>query len=223
MRTLEGRKANDNTTYKDVIMKQLFPLLIIVLVVAACSGSQEEVRETVPVVKADTLPPPPEEVIVYDFTERYFVRNAAIGDEKEVENPLQALRVIQMKEGTGQVLVISAFEDKDGGKVKLETWLGIEMPSFAPGRYDLSDATQFRFFRFYLGGKSKRMDGERITGGMKLEKLEDGYLYGSISAEITGQTKSFDSESAPITAELKGSFRIQEVRLEDTIIKGKKY
>ena len=200
-------------------MKQLFPLLVIVLLLAACSGSQEEVRETVTEVKTDTLPPPPEEVIVYDFNERYFVRNAAIDDEKEVENPLQALRVIQMKKGTGQVLVISAFEDKDGGKVKLETWLGIEMPSFAPGRYDLSEATQFRFFRFYLGEKSKRMDGEKITGGLKIEKLEDGYLIGSIKAEITGQTKSFDAESKEITATLNGSFRIQEVRLEDTIIK----
>lgn len=203
-------------------MKQFFPLLVIALLFVACSGSQEEIRETVTEVKTDTLPPPPEEVIEYDFTERYFVRNAAIDDEKEVKDPLQALRVIQMKEGSGQVLVISAFEDMDDGKVKMETWLGIELPSFAPGRYDLTDAAQFRFFRFYLGEKSKRMDGEKITGRMKIEKLENGYLSGAIRAEIRGKTKAFEAESQEITVNLEGSFRIQEVRLEDTMIKSGK-
>ena len=75
----------------------------------------------------------------------YYVKGAVIGDPKDVDDPLQAIRVIQLKPGADEVLVISSFDKQ--GETSLETWFGIELPSFAPGTYDLADARKISFYR----------------------------------------------------------------------------
>ncbi|MFZ1729658.1 MAG: hypothetical protein WBQ23_08140 [Bacteroidota bacterium] len=195
----------------------ILAIIVLFLLVSACSGTKEEVAIQPPPVEKKVVPEkaPPEREFTY--TERYYVKNAVIGDPADVSDPLQAIRVIQLKPGSGEVLVISSFDDK--GEKPLETWLGIELPSFAPGKYNLSQAKKISFYRFYLGDDRKRIDGQTSDGYLKVESNENGELIGSIDATINGVTKSFNEQNQPVRVVFTGSFRIQEVELENTMMK----
>jgi hypothetical protein len=203
-----------------------FALATIVAVsfaIQACSGPKEEIRNIEPEIARPKMetPPPPR---VFKYEDRYFVRGAAIGDPTNVDDPVQAMRVIQVKEGAHAVLVITSFDktNEDGKDVALETWLGVEMPSFAPGTYDLAKATKVSFYRFYLGQSGVRFDGTSFSGTITIESAIDGFIVGSIDAMISGVTKSFDHPSKDFQSRFSGSFRIADVPLEATIMKGRK-
>ena len=198
---------------------KLLPLLLltVLLGLAACSGADEDLKtEAPPVAKKDSVITPPPTARVYTFNERYFIPDASIDEATNVDDPLQAIRVIQLKEGKNQVLVISSFDKL--GETSLETWFGIELPSFAPGTYQLKDASKINFYRFYLGDKRKRIDGESYEGSITVEENADGYVAGYIDATINGVTKSFEEESKPVRVTFTGSYRIQEVALENTMM-----
>lgn len=199
-------------------MKYIFSTLVFACVLlAACSAPEEIKTEQPPIAKKDSIITPPPATRVYTYNERYFIPNASIDDATNIDDPLQAIRVIQLKKGTNKVLVISSFDKL--GENSLETWFGIEMPSFAPGSYRISDAAQLAFYRFYLGEQRKRIDGKKYDGKLTIEQYKDGYISGHIDAKISGETKSFDEESKPVTVTFTGSFRIQEVALENTLMK----
>lgn len=194
-------------------------VILLVILLSACSSTQEQVK-MVPPEKDETpkiVPPEPERE--FTFNERYFVRDAAIGDPKDVDDPLQAIRVIQLQKGSNQVLVISSF-DKVAGEA-METWLGVEMPSFKPGTYKLAKATRVMFYRFFLGEERKRIDGEAYEGTITIEEEKDGYLIGYIDATINGLTRSFQEDSKKVRVRMTGSFHIQEVELENTMMKSR--
>ncbi|MBN1446505.1 MAG: hypothetical protein JXA28_01140 [Bacteroidetes bacterium] len=193
-------------------------IVLFAVLLAACSGSEEQVRmEIPPPKKAEPAITPPSAEREFTFNERYFIKNASIDDPENIDDALQAIRVIQLKEGRNQVLVISSFDKL--AESSLETWFGIEMPSFSPGTYQLKDARQIAFYRFYLGDERKRIDGESFEGTITIEEEKDGYLTGYIDATVNGVTKSFEEESKPVRVTFSGSFRIQEVKLEDTMMK----
>ena len=199
-------------------MKYAFSSLVLsCILLAACSAPEEIKTEQPPIAKKDSVITPPPAARVYTYNERYFIPEASIDDATNVDDPLQAIRVIQLKKGANKVLVISSFDKL--GESSLETWFGIEMPSFAPGTYELSEATQLAFYRFHLGEKRKRIDGERYGGTLTIEEYKDGYISGHIEAKIAGITKSFEEESRPVKVTFTGSFRIQEVALENTLLK----
>ena len=183
---------------------------------SACSGTPENVQTAPPPVQKKEEVKPIEPEREYTYTERYYVKGATISDPAEVSDALQALRVIQLKPGGGEVLVISSFDKLN---TALETWFGIELPSFAPGAYDLAQATKFAFYRFYLGDERKRIDGQSCEGSIKIESNEKGELIGAINATINGTTKTFDAKNTPVRITFAGSFRIKEVALENTMIK----
>ncbi|MBL0175080.1 MAG: hypothetical protein IPP94_07420 [Ignavibacteria bacterium] len=189
---------------------------------ASCSSPKEEIRTVKPETgTVDVTPPAPPRVFQYE--DRYFVRDASIDPSTKVDDPLQAIRVIQLKPGTHDVLVISVFakEKEAGAEVASETWFGIELPSMAPGTYDLAKAAEVKFYRFHLGDKPLRLDGQKCTGTITIEDSRDGFLTGAIVARIEGVSKSFLDVSAPFTTAFTGSFRIKEVPLEATLIKGR--
>ena len=199
-------------------MKYAAFLLITLLVLAGCSGAKEELKtEAPPVAKKDTVVTPPPTERVYTYSERYAIPDATIDEATNVDDPLQAIRVIQLKEGKNSVLVISSFDTLAGQS--LETWFGIELPSFAPGSYALADAANAELYRFYLGEDRKRIDGESYEGKLTIEENSDGYVSGYIDATINGVTKSFDADSKPVRVTFTGSFRIQVVDLENTLMK----
>ncbi|MCB2203624.1 hypothetical protein KQI65_02660 [bacterium] len=202
-------------------MKYSRLLLIPILALAiACSSANEELKtEAPPPAKKDTLAVPPPPAKVYTFDERYFVPNASIDDATNISDALQAIRVIQLKEGKNSVLVISSFDKL--GEQSLETWFGIELPSFAPGTYELRDAKNAAFYRFYLGDERKRIDGESYEGSITIEENSDGYVSGYIDATINGITKSFEEDSKRVRVKFTGSFRIQKVDLENTMMKSR--
>ncbi len=190
------------------------------LLVAACSGTNEELKtEAPPVAKKDTIVTPPPTARVYTYNERYFIPDAEIDEATNVDDPLQAIRVIQLKKGTNSVLVISSFDELAGQS--LETWFGIELPSFAPGTYQLADAPKIQFYRFYLGEDRTRIDGESYEGSITVEENKDGYVSGYIDATINGITKSFEEKSKQVRVTFTGSFKIQEVALENTLMKSR--
>jgi len=192
--------------------------MLFAVLFSACSGSEEQVRmEIPPPKKAEPAVTPPPAEREFTFNERYFITNAAIDDPENIDDALQAIRVIQLKKGANQVLVISSFDRL--ADTSMETWFGIEMPTFAPGTYQLKDAKKLAFYRFYLGDDRKRIDGESFEGTVTIEEEKNGYLIGSLDATIQGMTKSFEEESRPVRVRFMGSFRIQNVNLEDTMMK----
>jgi hypothetical protein len=201
----------------------VFALALCAFLAASCSGPREEVTVIKPSIKPEpAAPPAPPRV--FTFEDRYFVRDAAIDNPANVDDPLQAIRVIQLKPGANQVIVISSFDkaNEQGKEVALETWLGIEMPSFAPGVYDISKAVNIKFYRFYLGQSGKRLDGTRYKGDVIIEENKDGILIGSLKIEIAGETKSFEEPSREFRTNISGSFRVPEVPFDATIIKSKR-
>ena len=199
-------------------MKYVFSTLIFAcILLAACSAPEEIKTETPTIAKKDSIITPPAAARVYTYNDRYFIPDASIDDATNVDDPLQAIRVIQLKKGANKVLVISSFDKL--GETSLETWFGIEMPSFAPGSYKIAEAAQLAFYRFYLGEERKRIDGQKYDGTLTIEEYKDGYISGHIDAKIGGVTKSFEEDSKPVTVTFTGSFRIQEVALENTLMK----
>jgi hypothetical protein len=194
-------------------------IAMLLLLFSACSSTEEQVKTEPPPVEKEKDIKPIEPVREYTYSERYYVRNATIGDPTDVDDALQAIRVIQLKPGGNEVLVINSMEKY--GDNTMETWFGIELPSFAPGQYDLSQAAKIAFYRFYLGEDRKRIDGAQSEGSIKIESSENGELIGSINATTSGMTKSFQAASAPVKVTFTGSFRIQETELENTIMKSR--
>ena len=203
-------------------MKAKFAVLAFIasISLASCSAPREETpppkaEEKTPEVKIEKPPR------AFGVTERYYVKGAALAPPNKVDDPLQAIRVIQLKPGTHEVIVFFRQEQELVGKeqVRYETWMGIEMPFFAPGTYQISNAQEVQFYRFHLAQKGMRYDGESYTGSLTVEGSEDGYLIGSIDLLIKGETKAFDRPSERFQMAWKGDFRIQEVPLDATILK----
>ncbi len=202
--------------------KSLYATCLILLTsmfITSCSSPKEEVKPLTPEVQ-QKLDLPKTDARVFKFEDRYYVKNAAIDKATNVDDPVQALRVIQLKAGANETLVISAF-DKVEGEAQ-ETWLGLEFPSLAPGTYDLSKAVEIKFYRFFLGENHKRFDGNSIEGKLTIEERKDGYIIGYVDATIKGVTKAFDAPSLELSMPFFGSFKIQEVDLDATLIRAPK-
>ena len=198
-------------------------LFLAAALLASCSAPKEEIRTEKPEVKSvDITPPVPTRV--FQFEDRYYVKGAAIDKSSNIDDPMQALRVIQIKEGPNDVLVISSFEkiQENGKPMPSETWFGVELPSMAPGVYDLAKAGTVSFYRFYLGDKPRRLDGQKFTGTLTIEEAKDGAIIGSLMTTISGVSKSFELPTEPFTTDFFGSFKIKEVPLEATIMKSRK-
>ncbi len=200
------------------ILRLAFPLLCL-LVVVACSGTEEQVKTDVPIIRVDTVAAPQIDTRVFKYNERYFVRGALLAKATNFDDPVQALRVVQLVQGAHDALVISSF-DKDG-ETPTETWVGIEFDHIEPGTYSIETATAFQFYRFYLGDVRKRFDGINATGSLTVTELTNDAIIGVISLKVEGVIKSFESNPEPANLGFDGSFRIGRVALEDTMMKGR--
>jgi hypothetical protein len=198
---------------------QIAVLSASVFLFSACASTEEQLPPQAPPVVKEKEIKPVEPEREFTYTERYYVKGATIGDPTDVSDALQAIRVIQLKPGTGEVLVFSSIDKMN--ESTLETWLGIELPSFAPGSYDLDQATKISFYRFYLGDDRKRIDGSSCEGKIKIESNTNGELIGSINATVNGTVKSFQAGNSEVNVVFTGSFRIQEEELENTIMKSR--
>jgi len=195
-------------------------LFSLTLLLFSCSAPKEEIKEVIVDKPTQTTPVPDTDTEVYRYNDRYFVKDASIDLSTNIDDPLQALRVIQLMPGHNQVLVISSFredEESDAGE-RTETWFGLEMPSFEQGSYRLADASKVMFYQFYLGEKRRRLDGESFDGTITITGEKNGSLTGYIEANIKGKTKSFDSPSEPFRLIFSGSFKVKNVPLEATRI-----
>jgi hypothetical protein len=203
-------------------MKSIAPILSIVLLsclLAACSTPEKVVQEAPPEKPAEPIVKElPTTTQVYKYNERYYVKGASIAEDTDFDDPLQAIRVIQIKESRNEVLVISAFDQaKIAGKdVGMESWLAIEMPSFEPGRYDISKAIALKFYRFELGDISKRYDGAGYTGSLEIKKVTEEKITGFLNIMIKGTIKGFNVANNDFAMSFSGSFNIDVVPLDAT-------
>lgn len=191
--------------------------LALVFLMASCSAPvQKETKkeEEKPRVEKKEPPPKPRD---FTFEQRYFIRDAVIGKSTDIENPFEALRVIQVKEGTNEVLVINKIETRmvQGRKEATETWLGIELPKFEVGKtYDVKNAVRVQYYQFKLGAPRIRYDGQKYEGTVTVDRFEDGYIVGSIDINIFGTTTSFSNPPEAFRRNLAGAFKIQIVPLD---------
>ncbi len=191
--------------------------LTLVLLMASCSAPVEKVverKEEKPRVEEKKVLPEPRD---FTFEQRYFVRHATIGLSTDIENPFEALRVIQVRRGKNEVLVINKIQTDtlNGRKEATETWLGVELPKFEAGKtYDVKSATRVQYFRFKLGVPRVRYDGQNTRGTITVDGFENGYILGSIDLTISGSTKSFSKPPEQFEHHLAGAFRIQVVPLD---------
>lgn len=198
---------------------QLAALFATVFLFSACASTEQQLPPQAPPVAKEKEIKPVEPEREFTYTERYYVKGATIGDPTKVNDPLQAIRVIQLEPGSGEVLVLNTIDKMN--ESALETWFGIELPSFAPGIHDLAQATKVSFYRFYLGDDRKRIDGSSCEGRIKIESNTDGELIGAINATVNGNMKSFQAGNSEVKIVFTGSFRIQEEELENTIMKSR--
>ena len=204
-------------------MKNIFFVIsfFISVLFISCSGPKEEIPPPKEEPKDLGLPlekPKP----VFMINDRYYVKNATLAPPTAIDDPVQAIRVIQLEAGPHEVLVLFKTEqsqESNGEVVHNETWLGIELPSFAPGTYDLLSAPKIQFYKFLLADKGVRYDGKTFTGSITITGVEDGYLIGELNIRIKGDTKSFDKPTENFDLVWKGSFRVQEVPIEATRMK----
>lgn len=189
------------------------------LIVAGCKGTDEAIVAQQPIsIEKDTVIKAPEPVREFNYKERYYIPGAVLRDPKQIDDAMQALRVIQFEKGSSNVLVIASISKSDEGDAQ-ETWFGIELPGAEEKKYDLA-TLKAQFFRFSLSsGQEKRIDGKTYEGTLHVEGVKDGYLIGSLNATILGESKSFGAEVRRMRATMNGSFRIQVVNLEDTVIR----
>lgn len=199
-------------------MRYPIVFLFFAIFLVSCASTEEQIPPQAPPVEKKQTIEPVQPERVYSYTERYYVKNAVIGDPKDVEDPLQAIRVIQLQPGGNEVLVISSFDKL--GESTLETWLGIELPKFEAGKeYDLTNAVRISYYRFYLGEDRKRTDASTATGVLKIERNENGELIGAIDAKLQGANRVIGKPDVPVEIAFSGSFRIQEEAIENTILK----
>ncbi len=191
-----------------------------IAVLGACSAPKEPVavdeppREPAQPIAKETPAAKP----VYKYTERYFIEKAAIAADTDFDDPLQAIRVIQIKDGVNQVLVVTSFDQvKENGKdIGMESWLAIEMPAFAIGTYDISNALATKFYRFELGNRGKRYDGTLFSGSIEIIELTPQEITGFLNITISGVIKGFDQPKNDFKMSFSGSFRIDKVDIEAT-------
>ncbi len=187
----------------------------------SCSGIKEETPPPKPKIEQPTVKiEKPKRT--FEINDRYYVKNAVLASPTNIDEPVEAIHVIQLDPGKHQVLVLFRTEDVEessGNIVHYETWLGIELPSFAPGTYDLASAPQIQFYKFYLGENGIRYDGKTFTGSITIEGIEDGYLIGELNIRIKGETKSFVKPTEKFDTTWKGTFRIQDVPIDATMMK----
>lgn len=203
--------------------KSLAILCSAVIVFAACSSPKEEIKETPPPPKQEEpkMAPPVEATKLYKYNDRYMVPASRISDATDFNDPLQAIRVIQLRQGMNNVLVISSFDKMmiDGKETPVETWIGIELKSMMVGKYDLAtDALNKQFYRFVLSDKGKRFDGVEITGTVEIKESTREYVAGFINASIKGETKGFDQANQDFALSFSGSFKVDRVDLENTLM-----
>ena len=204
-------------------MKSIFSAVgfFICVCFISCSGPKEETPPQKEEPKKIVVPVEKPKA-TFMINDRYYVKNAQLAPPTAIDDPVQAIRVIQLEPGTHEVLVLFKTDESqadNGEVVHNETWLGLELPSFAPGTYDLSDASKIQFYKFLLADKGVRYDGKTFSGDIKIRGIEDGYLIGELNIRIEGETKSFDKPTEKFDMEWKGSFRIQEVPIEATRMK----
>lgn len=194
--------------------------MITTIFFCSCAGSKEETPPPKVTIKTPTAPPqePPRRFSIID---RYYVRNATLASPKQIDDPLQAIRVIQLAPGESEVLVLFSMNDpqRDDSQGTVEMWFGIEMKSFSKGTYDLSIIPRAQFFKFDLSQNSIRYDGQNYSGTITIAGVEAGHLIGSIDATINGETKSFQKPSEKFQLRWQGSFRVAEVPLDATQMK----
>lgn len=196
-------------------------IFVVGVLFISCSGTKEETPP--PKVEIKTpLPPVEKPKRNFAINDRYYVKNAVLASPTKIDDPLQAIRVIQLQEGAGETLVLFTMQEMIVNEelARYETWMGIELPSFAPGVYDIAEA-RVQYYRFFLVKKGVRYDGNTYSGTIKIESVEDGYLIGSIDIKIVGESKSFDKPSEIFETTWKGDFRVQEVPIEATMMKMK--
>ncbi len=203
----------------DGIVRPHAVILAMFVVIAGCATPPQTVERVEPPKIERPVPEPEVDTRVYRYEDRYFVSGAAIDKPTNIDDPMQALRVIQVKEGANQVLVISAFEKagRDGASRNAETWFGIEMPSFAPGTYDVAKAVKLTYYRFTLDD-NVRYDGKEYEGSITIEGEKDGAIIGSCDVRVRGITWSFEKPAAVFDLPFSGSFRIKQIPLEATRI-----
>ncbi|NOY05285.1 MAG: hypothetical protein GXO82_01410 [Chlorobi bacterium] len=195
----------------------VFVTAALVLFISSCSApveKEEKPKEEKPRVEKKEVPPEPRN---FSFEQRYFIRNAAIGKSTDIENPFEALRVIQIKKGTDEVLVINKIKTVtvNGSKEATETWFGIELPKFEAGKtYDVEKAVRVQYYQFNLGAPRVRYDGQSYRGTITVDGFEDDYILGSVDVEVTGTTTSFSKPPGTFKHRIAGAFRIQIVPLD---------
>ena len=202
-------------------MKTILTLLTITTIVFCSCGGSKEVAPPPKVESKIPTDPPQEPPRRFSIIDRYYVRNAALASPKQIDDPLQAIRVIQLAPGESEVLVLFTMDDpqRDNAHGKVEMWFGIEMKSFSKGTYDFANITHAQFFKFDLSQNSIRYDGQNYSGTVTIEGVEAGHLIGSIDATIKGETRSFEKPSEKFQLRWQGSFRVAEVPLEATQMK----
>ena len=183
------------------------------LYMVGCSAEEtiqkDEVKEQKPVQLPPKVMQPVD--ISYDFTGRYLLPNSSIvfdkSDEAVMLDPIVG-DFVQFKRGNKNTFVFHRFEVDSASNEKTNEIV------FAFETLDTETGVKIfpeKFVYYYLSykGSRSRVDGETINGYVILDEIDDNAVSGNLSFSIYGKRKEFDKEDVDVTAEFKGSFKIQ--------------
>jgi len=177
-----------------------------------CSSSEEtKTIEKKPEPKV-VVEPPKETAVTktFDFGQWYVVSNAkiALGQTQDVMDML-ASGAVSVKRGDKSVFLLNKIEHGN-----VETILAIEFDKIEIGKPVNIKPLRFAFYRFFWD-ENKRIDGKSADGFVFFESKEEGTVSGSLDVNIQGVSKSWQTPDTSVSVNLKGTFRLRLLGIDE--------
>ena len=158
--------------------------------------------------------------VSYDFTGRFLLTNSNIlfdrSDESIVFDDPIVSEFVQFLKGDKYTFVFHKFEFDPISKEKSnEIVFAFETSNIETGIRIVPE----QFVYYYLNYKDSRsrIDGEKITGDVIIDTIDNEFISGNLSFSIDGKRKEFDKEDVDVTAEFKGNFKIPIVDINTNL------
>ncbi len=192
---------------------------IILAILAVCigttlggRGSSEETKTAEKKAEPKVVESPKETAVTktFDFGQWYVVSDAqlALGQTQDALDMLAA-GAVSVKHGKKTAFLLDRIDPEN-----VETILGIEFDHIEIGKPINIKPLKVVFYRFFWD-ENKRVDGKSADGFVFFESREKDFVSGSLDVNIQGVTKSLQAPDSSVSVNLKGTFRLRLLGIDE--------
>lgn len=193
---------------------------IILAILAVCigtplagCGSSEETKTVEKKPEPKVVVESPKETAVtktFDFAQWYVVSDAqlALGQTQDALDMLAA-GAVSVKRGEKTAFLLDKINPAN-----VETILAIEFDHIEIGKPVNIKPLKVVFYRFFWD-ENKRIDGLSTDGFVFFESREKNFVSGSLDVNIQGVTKSLQAPDSSFSLNLKGTFRLRLLGIDE--------